>query len=314
MKIVWSLLVLAAAACSSETVADRGEHDAGGRPGPGPADAANDDAVEPVPPDAGVDAAEDAGADGEPDASSEPPDAAVDPNADSVPVGSPWLVQCYEGAGDPRLSKVDTYCDSLDETTIPECDGAACEGSWYYTHQTAAYAALFDALDTNDDGIVNEGDTPQRLALFGHSWGGTHVADTTKKLRDDSRIAASRKYVHLAVAFDPFRPLYTLSFGTNVKRLRVLRQSDPQNDPCPAGIGGLRYEGLRPHCAAGQDCRDFDYSLSPQTSFPTQAGGSYLGGEVGHCRVPDVGFPVAVALLHDSALPPLPVEVVVLTP
>lgn len=107
-------------------------------------------------------------------------------------VDTPWLVQCYEGAGNPRVSKMDGYCDSLDEQVV----------------------------------------------------------------------------------------------------------------------GGVRYEGLRPHCAPGV-CRDFDYSLSPETAFPTQAGGSYLGGQVGHCRVPDVGFPLAVALLRGSPLPPLPGEVAV---
>lgn len=246
------------------------------------------------------------------DASSGESDAAVDPDADSVPADAPWLVQCFEGAGEARITKLDTYCSSLTERILPECASdtpESCEGSWAYTKKTQAYAALLAALDTNGDGSVDDADTPQRLALIGHSWGGTNLADVAAQLASEPRVSPSRRFVHLALTFDAFRPLYELKGSPNMKQLWVLRQSAPVNDSCSPGVGGLRYRGLVPRCAAGQVCRDFDYSRSPDVAFPTQAGGSYLGGEIGHCRVPDVGFPIAGALLRGTALPPLPLEV-----
>lgn len=319
MKIEWSFLVLlGVAACAAEKLDDVPVQNPTATPAPAAAGSTGGPGAAPSR-DAAVDAASDSAdlPSAEPDAAeldAGEPDAATDPNADSVPPTAAWLVQCYEGAGDARISKVDTYCDALAETTIPQCDGNECEGSWSYTRQNQAYAALIAALDTNDDGVVDTADTPQRLALLGHSWGGTHAIDAAKKLRDDDRVAPSRKYVHLAVLFDPFRPFYNLTPSANTKRTWVLRQSDPDDDGCPASTGGLRYEGLRPRCVAGQECRDFDYSLSLDTHFPTQAGGSYRGGQIGHCRVPDVGFPVAVALLRDLPLPTLPGEVAVQAP
>lgn len=89
----------------------------------------------------------------------------------------------------------------------------------------------------------------------------------------------------------------TLSVPGNVDEYVELRHSVSPAFDCSSGAPLGPYEGLRPHCAAGQRCTDYDYSLAPAQAFPTRGGGSLLGADIGHCEVPMVGaVPILDAL------------------
>ena len=194
------------------------------------------------------------------------------------------------------------------------CADADCQVGFPYSDVNAAYRALFEALDTNEDDAVDATDTTFDVALVGHSWGGTNVAEIGKRLLEDDRVDAVRKKVKLAVVWDPYRPGYDLRPSTNFDRFLVLRQSGSPDGDCSESVPLVGpFTGLAPHCPAGQGCEDYDYSLSPAVVFPAFPSGTLKGNRVGHCDVPNVGFPVAKALLDGTALPPLP-QAVAVTP
>ncbi len=224
-------------------------------------------------------------------------------------------MQCYYGAAvlgfDASNPEIETACKALPYAKVATCAQANCQVGWGFLDRDKAYAALFKALDSNGDDKVDDTDEEVAIALLGHSWGGTNIAQVGKSLNDDERVAPSRKKIELAVVWDPYRPSFTLTPTANFERFVVLRQSLTPSGDCSENVGS--YKGLAPRCAAGQGCEDYNYSLSPSDSFPQFPSGTLRGDRVGHCTVFNVGFPVAKALLED-AVPVLPTSVPVQAP
>ena len=224
-------------------------------------------------------------------------------------------MQCYYGAAilnfEAANPEIEAACKALPYAKVATCAAAECKVGWGFLDRDKAYKALFAALDSNGDDKVDDADAEVSIALLGHSWGGTNVAEVGAKLNDDERVAPSRKKIELAVVWDPYRPGFTLEPSANFTRFVVLRQSLTPDGDCSERVGS--YKGLAPRCPAGQLCEDYNYSLSPQVDFPTYPSGTLRGDRVGHCDVVDVGVPVANALLADTA-PVLPASVPVQAP
>ena len=229
---------------------------------------------------------------------------------------APWLVQCFYGAATPGFEasnpEIESACSALAYDKVKTCAEDSCKTGWAFTAANAAYDALFDTLDDNDDNAVDDEDAPHAIALMGHSWGGMNIADVGKKLMDDTRVAASRKTITLGVAWDPYNLSAELLPPANFERFMVLRHSISGDNDCSSSIGP--FYGKAPRCAAGQGCEDYDYSLNPNDSFPAYPRGTIKGKDVEHCNTFNVGFPVAKAILDAAALPPLPTEVAVVAP
>lgn len=231
------------------------------------------------------------------------------------PAAAPWLVQCFYGAAiagfDASNPDIEAACESLPYTKVRTCAEADCQIGWPFLQRDAAYNGLFAALDSNGDERVDDDDAQVSIALLGHSWGGTNVAEVAGKLADDDRVAVSRKAIKLAVVWDPYRPGFDLRPRANVERFVVLRQSLTPPGDCSENVGS--FKGLAPRCPAAQGCEDYNYSASPNDQFPAYPQGSMRGNQVGHCDVVNVGFPVAKALLEGGA-PTLPASVPVVAP
>ena len=161
------------------------------------------------------------------------------------------------------------------------------------------YPALFDALDRNDDGQVDESDPVCKLNLLGFSWGGVNVLSIANHLRNDRRVSASHQNVTRAVLLDAFQPLSEsrMSIPSNVQSVLSLRHSKASEDDCSLGLP-CTYLGLPPECVDGQECIDIDYSESPYHVFDQHMGPRVYGHAIGHCDVPSVGHENVVAFLR----------------
>lgn len=224
---------------------------------------------------------------------------------------APWLVQCFYGAAafgfEASNPEIEAACSALSYDKVKTCAQAECKTGWAFDATDAAYAALFAALDSNGDQAIDDQDDARSIALLGHSWGGMNTADVAAKLLGDARVSASRKGITLGVAWDPYNLSGDLKPGANFERFVVLRHSVSGANDCSATLGP--FYGKSPRCGAGQACEDYDYSLSPNESFPAYPSGTIKGVNVEHCNTFNVGFPVAKAILDAAPLPPLPASV-----
>ncbi len=169
------------------------------------------------------------------------------------------------------------------------------------TAPNVAFRALIDALDTNDDGDIDEQDTPKEVWLVGHSWGGMNVIKVARLLSERDDLPEPRRTVHRVVVFDPYKPGHGLGFEVtdNIKKLWVYRQSKANSDDCSMGSPGGPYEGLAPLCTRGarrgtkvnivEHCRDYDFDRYPDTEFEwglsKKFESTFLGKEAGHCKI-----------------------------
>lgn len=153
-------------------------------------------------------------------------------------------------------------------------------------NENGAYAALFDTLDDNGDGWVDEDDTPTQIYLVGFSWGGINTSDVAERLWLDWRVAIPRAYVTGMVLFDPYQPQVSrVKIGANVKHAWVYRQTETTDGDCSETVSlGFGFNGHRPKAkSANNECTFYDLDA--------------FAGEVGHCDVPYVARNAAITNL-----------------
>ena len=171
------------------------------------------------------------------------------------------------------------------------------------------YPALFNRLDTNNDGIVDGNDENCSVRIAGYSWGGLNSTHLAQMLASDADVAVTRRYVKALVALDPYQPLGAVqSVPPNVERYVSFRHSQTPANDCSQSAPLGPYKGIAPTCTSSTNCTDYDFSRAPSTTFVGGASGfNYLGNQIGHCEVPDAAFHAAIAALAGTLLPgPLP--------
>lgn len=148
-----------------------------------------------------------------------------------------------------------------------------------------AYAALFDTLDTDGDGLVTEDDERSAIHLAGFSWGGMHLTKLARHLLDDDRIIPARRGVMAMVLFDPYQPFTSLTIPPNVLHAWVYRQSETTSSDCAYDISlGLGFNAAVPSDQSELGwCAHYDLD-------------AFLG-DVGHCQVPAKAAQAAVVNL-----------------
>ncbi|NUP14472.1 MAG: hypothetical protein HOW73_51235 [Polyangiaceae bacterium] len=152
--------------------------------------------------------------------------------------------------------------------------------------ENGAYAALFDELDENGDGLVDEDDSEGIVHLVGFSWGGINVTDIADRLRKDDRIAPSRRGVAGMVLLDPFQPqLWRARIPANVANAWEYRQTDTTWGDCSFAVSlGIGFNGLKPLAKSEEtSCAYYDLDA--------------FAGKVGHCDVPSLATEAALVNL-----------------
>ncbi|NUP12283.1 MAG: hypothetical protein HOW73_40070 [Polyangiaceae bacterium] len=152
--------------------------------------------------------------------------------------------------------------------------------------ENGAYAALFDELDENGDGVVDVYDSIGAVHLVGFSWGGINVTDIADRLRKDERILSSRRGVAAMVLLDPYQPTrWRAPVPANVAFAWEYRQSYTSDNDCSHDVSlGLGFNGLTPLAkSAATSCTVYDLDA--------------FAGKVGHCDVPSVATQAALANL-----------------
>lgn len=187
------------------------------------------------------------------------------------------LLLCQQGLSD-RTMEWDKGLFSLCETVEKAGFELVRDGAYPAfgaMDENGAYRAMFDALDTNNDGWVDGSDTPTELHLVGFSWGGINVTDLANRLRKDSRVATGRRGVAGMVLLDPFQPQrWRAPIPANVARAWEYRQTDTTEDDCSSTVSlGFGFNGLSPKAkSASSACSVYDLD-------------TFMDG-VGHCDVP----------------------------
>ncbi|OGR09406.1 MAG: hypothetical protein A2341_20475 [Deltaproteobacteria bacterium RIFOXYB12_FULL_58_9] len=184
-----------------------------------------------------------------------------------------------------------------------------------YSNSAGALAALIDALDTNNDGFVDESDDRCRVNIVGYSWGGVNAAH---KLAPDfmghANVSVERAIVDNLLIMAPYAPSVSpIHVPSDVRRFREYRHSSTPASDCSIGVPLGPYLGIPPECPTGADCIDYDYALEPDSLFVGLVDDWY-GDEVGHCTIVDVAAPAVMYELGVTqtvpALPPtVPVDV-----
>jgi pimeloyl-ACP methyl ester carboxylesterase len=224
---------------------------------------------------------------------------------------------CLTGAStrsDGSNSAFNVICDGPEvPSVVKSCDSGGCYNTFnsFLVAVSAIYPSLFAALDTTKDGKVDAADAACRVNILGFSWGGVAAVSLAQTFLADANVDASRRQVARLVVMDPYQPSATITVPAGVVSFWELRHSIASSSDCSKSAPLGPYLGVRPHCAAGQDCRDYDYSLAPTAAFPTDSGGTMLGGAVGHCDVPFLAAPVVRALFSGKTPTSLPPSVAV---
>lgn len=141
---------------------------------------------------------------------------------------------------------------------------------------------VFEAMDTDRNGIVDAADAPAALTVVGYSWGGFNARDLAAALRTDTRFSPERRTVAKLFTVDPYRvfglgskPRW-LDVPSNVRDFYEFRHTVAPERECSRLLGGLvgPFTGVPPRCSGATACVDYDYSLAPNTTW------------VDHCAVP----------------------------
>ncbi|MDP1827093.1 MAG: hypothetical protein Q8L48_27715 [Archangium sp.] len=174
------------------------------------------------------------------------------------------------------------------------------------TDAASVAGPLFLALDRNGDNQVNQLDGPIVLNILGFSWGGKNVEDLANRVTTDSRIDQTVLYSRVVVldAFQPFNN-GAVTMPVGLDEAWSFRHSVAPSGDCSNAAPLGPYLGLRLACAAGQSCRDHDFSLAPTTFFNGLSGSS-----IGHCDVPFAARPYVLDLVaRGQTTTPLPPSV-----
>lgn len=212
------------------------------------------------------------------------------------------MTMCLTGAltrDDDSNGAFNAICDNaVVPGVIRSCDQLNCHNTFNtaISSSGAIYQELFKVLDTNGDNAVDAKDRGCGLNLLGFSWGGVTAVDVATIMANDTRIEPFYRRVNRLVVMDPYQPLKTfIAVPPNVWRFSEYRHSVVPSNDCSNGAPLGPYKGLAPRCAAYQDCRDYDYSLTPTQQYPNTSGTMYLGSSIGHCTVPEVAAPAIFA-------------------
>jgi hypothetical protein len=196
---------------------------------------------------------------------------------------------------------------------VENCRTQPCESTWTnfpnteVTTGSNSYQALFNALDSNADNLIDHLDTPCQLNVLGFSWGGVNASRLASTFLTDARVAPQRRRVERLILLAPYQPLvFNVEIPSGVENTWVYRHSaTPSFGDCSSSAVLGPYLGVPPRCAVGQACADYDYSLAPNTWFQGLVYGSY-GSDVGHCDLPNIATPAVLANLTDTPAPQLP--------
>lgn len=201
-----------------------------------------------------------------------------DADTEGEPVeGGRRVLVCMQGLGD-RVMEADRglfgLCEAAENAgfeLVRDGDYAAFSA----LNESGAYAALFDALDTDDDGWIDGWDAPAQVYLVGFSWGGVNVADIANRLRKSWWIDDERRAVTALVMLDPYQPQrWWVTVPANVENAWEYRQTATTNGDCSATVSlGFGFNGLDPW-AKDSDTSCVHYDLDEFIE------------DVGHCDVP----------------------------
>ena len=185
-----------------------------------------------------------------------------------------------------------------DKGLFAVCEDAEAEGlelihdgtypAFAALEENGAYEALFDTLDDNGDGRVDDHDTTTEVSLVGFSWGGINVTDIADRLRRDSRVSSSHRAVAAIVLLDPFQPLaFHANIPSNVQRAWEYRQTKTTKGDCSLYASlGFGFNGRTPRTKSkSTECSYYDLD-------------AIIGG-IGHCDVPVAAHDAAVANIVD---------------
>lgn len=187
------------------------------------------------------------------------------------------VLVCMQGLGD-RLMDADRGLFALCETAEDAGFELVRDGDYAaFTalDEAGAYAALFDALDSDDDGWIDDWDAPAQVYLVGFSWGGVNVADVANRLRKSWWIADDRRSVTGLVMLDPYQPQrWWVTVPANVENAWEYRQTSTTEGDCSATVSlGFGFNGLDPWAkSSATSCTHYDLD-------------EFLE-DVGHCDVP----------------------------
>ena len=217
---------------------------------------------------------------------------------------------CLTGALDQNSPSNASFKRLCEDEDIPglilDCGPFGCQSTFDSFLQfplLTVYPALFETLDTNDDGWVNDGDEQCQLNLIGFSWGGVNALSIAHHLANDQRISQERSIVDKVVLLDAFQPFAEgrMVVPENVNAVLSRRHSEAPSNDCSNRAPMGPYLGFAPACAEQSMCEDFDYSEYPDTVYTGNSGRASWGDEIGHCRIPDVAHSDVIEFINDRA-------------
>lgn len=183
--------------------------------------------------------------------------------------------------GNPALTRI---CNQLPER-VRAPNGRA---GFLITEEDQAREALFDVLDSNGDGIVDDDDDTV-VDVVGYSWGG--VLTSRFDLHLDDRVQSERPLFGRVVLIDPFIPPAGEALDVSIvsQRLWSYVHSEVPAQDCSNGVAFGPYVGRPLDCeGSAMDCLEFDVSTVSQ---------------VGHCSIVPVVEDWVLANLLDGTDP-----------
>jgi hypothetical protein len=202
----------------------------------------------------------------------------------------PTATLCLNGAllrsqgGNPDFSRICMRLPGL----IPDCDDETCHPTFGVLDVKPALDALLQELDSNSDGIVDEGDEERRVQLAGYSWGGGSAF--LLAFDGDPRFEELR--VHRLLGINPYRDGWheSLEPSVHVDEAVSYRNSKAPDGDCSSSSPKGPYFGLPLDCSAEQECLDIDVSSDPDAVWTADSAfefdhlvPEYTGAELGHC-------------------------------
>ena len=183
------------------------------------------------------------------------------------------ITMCLAGAidqnsgGNQHLLQI---CDRPElKGVLEDCDDGICYSAFdsffpISLYKNSVYPTFFNALDRNQDGLVNEDDERCQITVIGFSWGGVNAIRLANDITKDSRISPSRKQIDLLITLDPYQPgkANKMKVPISVKKYVEFRRSLAPEEDCSNDAFLGPYIGFKPKCRFGADCTDFDYSIS----------------------------------------------------
>jgi hypothetical protein len=194
------------------------------------------------------------------------------------------LTMCFKGALEGDESTFGQLCTMVGRGLKSDGKGPAHD-SFLRSTRWSLYPKLFNELDTNSDGKVDDRDTPTNVNLIGYSWGAVAAKEIAQHLKNDDRVSPERKSVSKLVAIDAFQPFGEMRVPSNVERFRSYRQTNSKDETKNFFFGP--YHGIRPVCSVATECQDFDLTIQPALKSPVSGvKASFPGEQVEHVTIP----------------------------